>query len=143
MPHRPSHPPRRRQSAMLRDCLLRRLHSDPSSRKGLHLSTLWVEGGLVGQAGHRLADAAESGGLHHKGDRSEPEGRRRTNHDRIHSSRRAHLSGNHNFTLKKCPDHRTDLTRARHCTHRLPRPTTPSPVCTRRKRSQRTWRCPK
>ena len=87
LPHRPSDPPGRGQDALLRDGFLRGLHPDVSARKGLHLSALCVEGGLAGQASHRQADAPEGRGLYREGDRSESEGGRRADHERIHAGR--------------------------------------------------------
>ena len=92
LPYRPSHPPRRRQDALLRYGLLRGLHSDASARKGLHLSELCVQGGLAGQASDRQADAPEGRRLCHEGDRGKSEGRRGSDRERMHAGR-LRLSG--------------------------------------------------
>ena len=68
LPYRQSDLPRRCQNALLRDGLLRGLHSDSLARKGLYLPELCVQGGLVGQAGHRQADAQEGRRLYQQGD---------------------------------------------------------------------------
>jgi hypothetical protein len=80
---------------VLRDSLLRGLHPNPSARKGLHLSALREQGGFVGQASRRQADAPKGRRLYREGDRSEPEGRRRPDHERIYAIR-IRLSG-HDF----------------------------------------------
>ena len=57
LPDRQSDSPGGRQNSMLWDGLLRGLHSNTLARKGLHLSALRVESGLVGQVGRRQANA--------------------------------------------------------------------------------------